>query len=298
MKKISFAILVFCMVQAAFAEQLTVTYVDGMLYLKSGSSWQELEAGDTVSDTAVIKLDAQSQAELAGKASKLLMTKAGTYQIQDLMKTARDVKQSGVGNLVANKLKSMGSSQGVAVPSTTAGVRASSVEPTGAQVSWATGDTSEYLKTGKDFLAKGKFEEAYQSFAEGFDMAMDADEETEMKFYMGYSQMLAGNTLQALKALTGVKPKKDAAYYTDYYILTGNLLVESLTFDDAAALLASYDPSAKTKTDEAYQTISYLEGYAYKMTGDKTKARKAFTRSYDLGKNTDIGKEAAKLMKE
>jgi tetratricopeptide (TPR) repeat protein len=296
MKKILLCAVCISVLQALNAEQLTVSYVDGFLFLKSGSSWEELLIGDSVPDTATVKLDAQSQAELTSKTAKLLLTKAGTYQLQTLMKSARDVKQSGLGSLVSSKLKIMGSEQKVAVPSTTAGVRADVVQFD--ESIWVTGDSAEYIRDGKEFLKNGRYEDAFHTFAEGYDMAVDADEEAEFTFYMGYSQMLAGNPLKALALLTPVKPQRDSDYYTDYYMVTGNLLIEALAFDEAANLLSGYDPDAKTRTDESYQTISYLEGYAYKMMGDTERARKAFTRSYTLGKDTDIGKEAVRLIQE
>ena len=91
----------------AGAADLTIDYVDGYLDLKTTSGWEELYPGDTVSDTAVVRLDADSIAELSSPSSSLTLTKEGIYEIRKLLSASNNMDSVGLGNLIAGKIGSM-----------------------------------------------------------------------------------------------------------------------------------------------------------------------------------------------
>ena len=82
-------------------QDFIVDYVDGYLDVDDGGSWYELYIGDPVAADDVVRLGADSYAELSNGVTTIKLTRPGTYDISQLASSARRTASSGVGGLVS-----------------------------------------------------------------------------------------------------------------------------------------------------------------------------------------------------
>ena len=86
MKRLMIAAFVFMAATAAFASNLTATWIEGTVERKQGSSWSAIKLGDIVKSSDVIRLGAASTAEFSDGRQKVTLTAAGTFALSAMLR--------------------------------------------------------------------------------------------------------------------------------------------------------------------------------------------------------------------
>ncbi len=287
-----FAVLLF----PVAAEDLSIDYVDGYLDLLDDGDWIELYPGDVISSSDTIRLDEDSFADLLGRNKTLSLTEPGIYQVSKLLSNQAETTGLGLGSVVSGKLAIMLQNQTVETQSTVGGVRAAEAE--GApQIDWMESETMELIDEGKELLEEGNTEDAKSLFEEAWDLSMDEQEESQALYYLGYAFAAEGKAGQALKYLTMAEPDPYLENYHNYYLLTGNLLVNTFAFEKAVQWFDDYDASsAAYKAPNIEQMIYLLSGMSYKMTGETSQARSVLNQAVSLNSGSDTAAKAREVI--
>jgi tetratricopeptide (TPR) repeat protein len=274
-----------------YSVDIEIEYLDGYLDVEDGGEWYELLIGDVITDADTIRLDEDSVAELMIPGNKLTLTKPGVYVVADLIKASGENRSLGIASVIGSKIRSI-----VQEPqkSQTAvmGVRGSKSDD---KLEWMSGDTAELLATGKDYLAEGEFADAIEVFEEAYDFA-DPSEETEVLFYLGFSNAMMGQLRFAVEALESVEPDPSAEFFVDLVLLKGQLLTETFAYEEAIDWLKTYTPDIK---DSSATQMSYLLlGVSHKGLGNNTQARSSLEEAIKIDSASDAGVAAQGLLNE
>lgn len=276
-------------------QEFTVDYVDGYLDVDEGGSWYELYIGDPVTANDVVRLGADSYAELSNGVITIKLTRPGTYDIGELSSSARRTASSGVGGLILGRVGRLTGQQEEQAQTTAGGVRASEAVKQN-QPTWAGGESvDELIENGLGLLNQGEFQDAYWVFQEAYDYALDDDEYAKSLFYYGYGAALIGSTGEAFELLEEVGPEADTDYFEDHVIVLGQLLIESFAYQDAIEYLALLTEDAGAEKG-AQQSALLLAGLAYNGLGDVQLAKRYLERSRDALPDSEGAKIAEQLL--
>ncbi len=293
MKKPLFIGLLFAavLITPVFSIDISVDYLDGYLDVSEGGQWYGLYIGDVITDADTVRLDKNSVAELSLPGTKLTLTRPGVYVLADLIQASGERRSLGIASVIGSKIKTI-----VEEPKQTQtavmGVRGAKSET---ELEWMSGDTAELLDAGKKYLAEGNYADAVGVFQEAYDFA-DPSEETEVSFYLGFTNAMMGQTRLAAEALKNVEPDPSADYFADLVLLKGQLLTETFAYEEAVEWLNTYSP--KIKDNSAMQMSLLLTGIGYKGVGNTAKAKQSLEKAVSLGASSDAGKAAQNLMNE
>jgi hypothetical protein len=86
MKRLMLALFVFMAATAAFASNLTATWIEGTVERKQGSSWTAIKLGDIVKSSDVVRLAESSTAEFSDGRQKVTLTAAGTFSLSTMLR--------------------------------------------------------------------------------------------------------------------------------------------------------------------------------------------------------------------
>ena len=138
---------------------------------------------------------------------------------------------------------------------------------------------------------------AYQQIAvaKSNDFA-DMSEETEVLFYLGYSNAMMGQIRLAVEALQSVEPDPEAEFFADLIILKGQLLHETFAYQEAVDWLEAYSPDIED--DSAMQMSLLLTGSSHKGLGNTDMARKALEEAVAIDASSEAGQVAQTLISE
>ena len=293
MKKPLFILLFMAIVfvSPVFSTDVTIEYLDGYLDIKDGGEWFELYIGETITDADTIRLDEDSVAELSVSGNKLTLTKPGIYVVGDLLKASGESRALGIASVIGNKIRTIVQEPKQA-QTAVMGVRGAKADD---ELEWMSGDTAELLDTGKDYLAEGEYAEAVEVFEEAYDFA-DPSEETEVLFYLGFTNALMGQLRLAVEALEFVEPDPTAEFFVDLILLKGQLLAETFAYDEAITWLETYSPEIE---DMAASQMSYLlVGVSQKGLGNNVEAKEALNEAVDIDSESDAGLAAQSLLSD
>ena len=291
-----FVLLLFLVTSLIGAIDLTIEYLEGYIDLKNGSAWDELYMGDLISDTAVIRLDEDSLAELTGRNIKLTISNPGIYKISELLKASENRDSINLGSMLSGKFQSMFKGNSVDVQSDVGGVRAAEVE-TNTSIDWMSSEAEELILSGKEYLDQNLFEKALALFEEGYDFAVDEDEEAEALFYAGYTYVLMGSMGDAIDSLDMIYDLDPyLEIYNDIFILKGQLLVETFAYDKAVSWFDEYIESDINYDEEDRQTIYLLKGISYKELGQISEAKEILQEAINIDNGSEMGKAASSIL--
>lgn len=293
MKRIlfTFALFVLFVATPIFSVDVYIDYIDGFLDVNEDGEWFELYIGDVITDVDTIRLDENSIAELSLPGNKLTLTRPGVYVVADLVEASGEQRSLGIASVIGSKIKTL-----VQEPdqgqTAVMGVRGSKSEN---ELEWMSGDTAELLETGKEHLADGAYAEAVSVFEEAYDFA-DPSEETEVLFYLGYTNAMMGQLRLAVNALEYVEPDPSADYFADLILLKGQLLTETFAYEEAIEWLNEYSPEINDNT--AMQMSLLLRGVNYKGLGNTTMARESLEEAVTMSASSDAGQAAQSLLSQ
>jgi tetratricopeptide (TPR) repeat protein len=278
-------------VSPVFSTDVTIEYLDGYVDIQDDGEWFELFIGETITDSDTIRLDKDSVAELYVSGNKLTLTKPGVYVVGDLLKASGESRSLGIASVIGNKIRTIVNEpkqQQTAVM----GVRGAKADN---ELEWMSGDTAELLETGKDHLAEGEYVEAVDVFEEAYDFA-DPSEETEVLFYLGFTNALMGQLRLAVEALEYVEPDPTAEFFVDLILLKGQLLAETFAYDEAITWLEMY--TADFDDMAAAQMSHLLVGVSQKGLGNSVEAKQALNDAVAIDSASDAGQAAQSLLSD
>lgn len=270
-KKIAFVcLIILAFSAAAFAEDFIVSYIDGILEISEDGEWYEVYIGDELPEDAVVRLDTDSYAEIKRRNDKLKLSRPGTYELTSLLGARSEVRSSGMGTLISGKFRTLIQEDDTKTQSAVGGVRAAEAETV--SIDWMSSETAELISDGRDALTDGNIEEALTYFTDAYDFAADSYEEAEALYFMGLSYAIDGDYGSALENLDEAYMESDSQYYTDYYLLKAQLLVESFAFDETYEFLSEYDTALGRNAPAKLQEIYFLHAVASNNTGHRGEA--------------------------
>ncbi|MEW5817528.1 MAG: tetratricopeptide repeat protein [Spirochaetota bacterium] len=297
---VSLSVVVFAfasLTPALYAENLTVNYLEGILKVQSPSGWREIFIGDTVSDSAMVRLEGLGSdpiAELDGKGGtpKITLSSAGTYQLKELLAASGNLASTGIGSLIMGKMQPMLLKSKVQEQGVVGGVRGDVVTE---QVSFY--DTEELVKTGKELFEKGNYYEALKALDEAASFAME-EEQPEIRFYQGLIHTVQGNNGKALDALADVKQDPEDEFYAALVLLKAQLLVESFAYQKAITWLEEFENRSVNsgKYREALQSAYLLSGLSYREIKNTGQAKEHLIKSISLNPDSETAKAASSLL--
>jgi len=280
-------------VSPIFASDFVADYVDGFLDIKDGADWLEVYIGDALPANAVVKLYEDSYAEITKGKDTIKLSRPGTYELSELLGHRNEVATtSGMGSFFSGKFKTLIQEDTGKTQTTVGGVRAAEAETV--TIDWMSSETAEFIADGRASLEDGNYEDAYIFFTDAYDFSADSYEEGEALYFMGLTSAMKGSYGEALDDLDMAEVEEDSEYYTDFYLLKGQLLVESFAYDEAYELLADYNVSYGKNTPEKLQNLYFLLAISANNAGEYGAAVSAIDRLIAV----DSGSETARAARE
>jgi tetratricopeptide (TPR) repeat protein len=276
------------------AQNLRVEYTEGLVEFATASGWKELAPGDTLPPSARIRLDRDSFAELSQGATKFSISQPGSYLARDLLAASKKVASWKLGSVVGGKIKGAvaGGPKG---DTAVMGVRgAKQGEPD--KIEWIeAGGAEEAVAQGKALMDSGRYEEAQKTFKKALEEAY-AGEEGTLLYYLAQAYSLQGQAALALRTLDRVDIRPQESQYADMVLLKGQLLLESLAFNDA---LEMFDRQLELNPDGDFaQALLILSSYSYRGLGRTGEAREVLEKARQMNESSELGKEASQLLQE
>ncbi|MDC7225636.1 MAG: hypothetical protein PQJ61_02600 [Spirochaetales bacterium] len=291
MKKLAFLLILTVLAAGAvFSMDFSADYVDGYLDVKEDGSWYEVYIGDMLPPDAVVKLDNDSYAELSYGSEIIKLSRPGVYELGKLVNSKREVASSGSTSLFSGKFRTLLKEDSTKTQSTVGGVRAAEAETV--TIDWMSSETADLIADGRAALDAGELDDAYDLFMEAYDFSADEYEESEALYFLGLSSAVQGDYSDALMNLDMVEIDEDSEFYTDFYLLKGQLLVESYAYAEAQGFLEGYDTAAGRLMPAKLQEVYFLMAIAANNNGDTAAARTALSKCVSLDANSETGKAA------
>ncbi|MFW6227885.1 MAG: hypothetical protein ACOC2V_00380 [Alkalispirochaeta sp.] len=277
------------------AQEILVEYVEGVVDLPSGSVRQEVSIGDTVPVDATVRIGATGLVELRVADKTYLLAQPGTYQLAAIVEASNRRERIGAGALARERLRAFVETD-TAKDAVIAGVRASEAVDRDA-VTWAGGQSvSELIETGIAEVTDGNTEDGYYSFYEAWEFAGN-DELPRAQFYLGYTAYLTGRAGKALGLLRSPEPDPTTEYYDDHLLTLGQILIDGLAYEDAAALLTGYLDDDDLGLSER-QSAHLLAGLAFDGLGHRVEGTTHLERVAEIDPETEIAALARTLLDE
>jgi len=291
-KRIPRAVFILLLVLAAAglgAEALQVDYLEGLLEIQAGGAWREAGIGETIPAGATLRLATDAVTELTWGALRFTLVGEGLYYTDSLIRSAQTSRIWKIRSLVARKLEALleGLPEG---ESSAMGARAAEVEEAPG-FGWVD-ETEAAIEEGKELLAAGSCAEALQVFLDEIALAV-GDETNALRYYAGYAYACLNDNRKALVMLGRIEPDETAAYYADFVLLQGRLLLEANRFSQARSLLDGYLNAYPAGA--AAQEAAYLSAFASYMLGDTAAALEGLERACALDPDSEMGRAAKAL---
>jgi len=273
-----------------YAEDLMVEYLEGILEVGQGSNWLEVDIGDTIPQNSYLRLSDNGLAELSAGAVTITLNKDGTFSVETLLTSGREVAAWNISSLVNSKLGRLISpdqQQSTAVM----GVRGDAAGEE--ELTWME-EGEEYLEEGKELIRTGDYEEAIEVLQEGADYSFSDEEKEEYNFYIASAYALEGKSAPALLMLTDMNTGPSAPYYSDYVLLKGKLLIESLAYKKALLLFDQY--LKNPDRGETAQLIYFLSALCNQRLEKRQEAIRNLEAAYKINNSSEYGRAAKRMM--
>ena len=274
----------------AYAVDFSADYIDGILDVKEDGQWYEVYIGDFLPQDSVVRLDSDSYAELSYGRSTIKLTRPGVYQLNKLVDSKSEIAASGNSSFFTGKFRTFIQDDQGKTQTTVGGVRAAEAETV--SVEWMSSETAELIADGIEALSSNSYDDAESYFTDAYDFAADYYEEGEALYYLGLTAAMKGNYSEALNNLDSADVESDAEYYSDFYLLKGQLLIESFAYDEAFDFLNGYNFSSVSADNNIKQEIYFMLAVAGNNTGNKRAAEDALTKLIRIDSSSDTAKAA------
>ncbi len=291
---LAFAVI---LVGAAFAQSFAVDYVDGTVELKipkdkAGKEWKALSIGDVVAATASLRVGAGSSIELTRGKARVTILKPGTYALADLSRASEKTAGTGIGSTISQKLTAL-TTEKARTSSAVGGVRGAEQGASSGSVMWVE-ENEETRRRVTELLAEGEYDKAAAAVAEAIPEASTDSEKEELTYMLAAAYYGGGQTARAYRSLATLAPPQEAEYYPKFLLLKAQILVDSLSFSEAVALL---NPFVASKPGGETEQMAYLLlSSSQKGLGDEKSSLSALNTGYAIDPSTETAKLISKLM--
>jgi tetratricopeptide (TPR) repeat protein len=297
MKRVVSALLFTFLAGLLFGQDIVVAYADGELEIRNGSRWSELFIGDFVESDAEIRLGEDSYAELASSDTTVKISRAGVYEVDELIELTNRTQSAGIGSFLMNQVNRLSTQNRPDQQTTAGGARASEAQSTPSTTWQGGGSTASLIEEGLELLSSGDIEEAYYVFEEAYDFAITDQQYQQALFYYGYASSLIDRTAQAIDLLTEIGPDPESDYYVSHSLVLGQLLLESVAYDEAIAYLDSVASDSRLSSQEQ-QSVQLMLGLAYAGLGETGNARRSLVRARDLMPDSEAAQSAGRVLED
>ncbi len=226
----------------AFAQESMVAFVDGSVQVKSGSAWKEVNIGQKLEANATVRLGSGALLELTADGGRsLMLSKAGTYELAPLWKTAPAAK--GTAAKLLGVVERIAAGTPAAAPTTVAGVRGASSDTDGILWLEDAEDPETLYESGRKAEAEGRYAEAAVFYAEALRIVneravVDKERACVSAYAAARAHVAAGQLGRALAALKSADPAAAGALRPAYALLMASLLAEFGDAESARILIS------------------------------------------------------------
>lgn len=242
--RIGMALLIAGMV---FPAPLKVSWTEGTVQIKSGSSWKNLDAGASIDSSSIIQLMAESFIEFTYPGGKLALSAEGVYSLDKILANANRQQQerstvlSKVGKLVANKAP---------LSTIVAGVRGSEQDST-SNIDWIVDDENSQSKNdiaaeAYAQLQKGAYLQAAGAFAKLVPYAPQ-DAKTEYLYAQAWCLASANDLVGSIKLLRTMPDV--GPFAIERALLLSRLNLDTGAVSEAIQVLESLRLSSELESD-------------------------------------------------
>ncbi|MCA1755283.1 MAG: hypothetical protein LC641_11415 [Spirochaeta sp.] len=213
-----------------------VAYLEGQIHLQTPLVERALlQIGDELPSNGVLILRDNALLELDLPAGRILLTQAGSYELEKIVGRSTAPSTRELGAMVRTRIRSMSFDSPSRRGSVAAGVRGTEAESSDAALPWAGGELADelvaealaYLDAGLYLTARQTLEDADALGAEG----------PEFSFLLGYLSYLTEDLPGAYRLLSRVSPDPESTYYETHALVLAQLHYDGLAFSEAIALL-------------------------------------------------------------
>ncbi len=289
MKKIliSSLILIVSLTFSLSAEN-SLDYLEGVLEMKSGSSWTELYIGDDIPANAVLRLSYDGYAEILVDDAMVTLINDGNYSMSELIGGVSGFSNSSID---LKKKLTLNTEYEKWQQEATMGVRGA--EQTTFDMSTSMEDAFTYLNAGLELLSEENYEDALVNFSEGWDFFEDEN----CLLFAAVCYEALGQKRDYARSLQKVSGEYlDEEFQAAYAIRKSDLYLRSLAYQEAVDLL-EHTLSGARASDEEVQKMQYLLGQGFWGLGNRDSARKAFNASKSVNPSSETGKLAGDALK-
>jgi tetratricopeptide (TPR) repeat protein len=275
------------------AQELSVSYADGPCQVKNGAAWAPVNIGDKLAADAVVKLDKGASLEIQAGGSAIGFTRAGTYQLKDVLAARKKTDSGGVAKSLQSTLTAMAGAAPVRSQSSVAGVRAANKSESASN--WVTSDTAVLVEAGKSLLQSGKYTDALARFLGAKEEAED-EELPQVQYLIAATLTIMGDERRAAKEVLDIVPDPEADWAGDCILLQAQLLEDSFAWTDAAALLGGAG-DLLAKDPQRGPLYHFLLSLAWLNSGKAAEAKALLGKLAAQAPDSPIGQSAAALLK-
>ena len=273
------------------AQEARIVYLEGPVDLLVDGHWAPADIGDTVPADGRVRLGEGAYLEVIHGNRTLRFDTAGEARIDGAGPAASGTDVRGILGTTFRRLTEPTTSP--ETDTVAAGVRASeaAAEPT---IDWA-GDESpaELIASGIAQLRDGRVEEASFDFQDAYEFATGADVD-RAGYFFAYSLYMLDELDSAAEVLDSIAPAPEAAYFTEYALLAGDVLARAGQPGQAVAVLnhlLDAHPAMADRDPLTAQLALFLLGEALRTT-DASAASDAYRRAAAVAPDTDVAAAA------
>ena len=297
MKTFATGILLVCLcvaAQAAEAQDLSVSYLDGHVGIRSGAAWKPLSIGDAIPIDATIQVEPAGCVQLMGAGVDLILTRPGTYSVREVVSRHRAVSTRGIGAAIVASLRALASGRATAQTSAS-GARAGNAGVGEDEEMWVESSAAGFLDAAKSYLRSGQYDDALKQLRQA-EQSASSEETPEVRFYLASAYSLKGDLGAAWKLAGDLTPVPGTEWAGDLVLLKARLLLDTSAFAEAADLLAR-EGNWLAKDAGRAPLYYFLLGVSYRGAGAAENSRQALSRVVAISPGSELGIAAADLLK-
>lgn len=239
-----------------FGAPLTVSWVEGTVDVRSGTTWAELDVGDTVDSAASVRLGPGSFAEFLLGTRKISLSAAGTYKLESLVSSTASHQSSRIS--IVDKMGRFVNNQ---APRSTvvAGVRGA-FEGGQEKATWVVDedDPETLAEAGRVLVSQKHYAEAAAKFASASEGAL-GDKRDEYLYSQAWCLAASDDAIGAIKILRPMPAS--GAYGIPRGILLAQLNLDTGAVGEATAVLEEISRNPSLEGDDA-ATVAALKAAA------------------------------------
>jgi tetratricopeptide (TPR) repeat protein len=285
MKKVLILAGLLCFVAFSIYSENTLDYLEGYLEVQKTSGWDELDMGDAIPSSALLRLSDNGYAEILVSDAVVTLIKDGNYNMQELVSSVSGISSSSMD---LKKKLTFDTEFERWQQEATMGVRGA--EQTAGNENFGMEDAYTYLNAGLELLMEEDYNSALANFEEGWEFF----EDDNCLFFSAVCYDALGQKrayVQNLRNVTG--SALDEEFIASYTIRMSDLLLSSLAYGDAVELLESLSMGNGDFTSEEMQNVRFLLGRGYLGLDQKQQAVKEFNAARDMDPSSEVGQSAA-----